>query len=50
MKHLDSIATRQRKSLLRDAIFAAFVAFGAIVSLGTVSAVANAASTHIASR
>jgi hypothetical protein len=50
MNHLDSIATRQRKSLIRDAIFAAFVALGAIVSLGTVSAVANAASTHIASR
>lgn len=50
MNHLDSIAARQRKSLVRDAIFAAFVALGAIVSLGTVSTVAHAASTHIASR
>jgi hypothetical protein len=50
MNHLDRIATRQRKSLIRDVIFAAFVALGAIVSLGTVSTVANAASTHIASR
>ncbi len=50
MKHLDNIATRQRQSRIRDAIFAAFVALGAIVSLSTVSTVANAASTHIASR
>lgn len=50
MTHLDSIATRQRKSRIRDAIFAAFVALGVVVSIGTVSTVANAASTHVASR
>ena len=50
MTHLDSIATRQRNSRIRDAIFAAFVALGVIVSIGTVSTVANAASTHVASR
>jgi hypothetical protein len=50
MKHLDNIANRQRKSRVRDAIFAAFVALGAVVSISTVSTVANAASTHVASR
>jgi hypothetical protein len=50
MNHLDNIAVRQRQSRIRDAIFAAFVALGAIVSLGTMSTVANAASTHVASR
>jgi hypothetical protein len=50
MKHLDHIALRQRQSRLRDAIFAAFVALGAVVSISTMSTVASAASTHIASR
>ena len=50
MTHLDNIASRQRKSLLRDAIFAAFVTFGAIVSISTMSTAASAASTHVASR
>ena len=50
MNHLDNIAVRQRKSRLRDAIFAAFVALGAVVSISTMSTVASAASTHMASR
>ncbi len=50
MNHLDNIAIRQRKSRVRDAVFAAFVALGAIVSISTMSTVANAASTHVASR
>lgn len=50
MNHLDSIAIRQRSSRIRDAIFAAFVALGVVVSISTVSTVANAASTHIVSR
>jgi hypothetical protein len=50
MSHLDNIATRQRNSRFRDAVFAVFVALGAIVSIGTMSTVANAASTHVASR
>jgi hypothetical protein len=50
MNHLDNIAIRQRKSRVRDAIFAAFVALGAIVSISTMSTVANAAATHAASR
>ena len=50
MNHLDRIATRQRKARIRDAIFAAFVALGAIVSIGVMSTVAHAASTHLTSR
>ncbi len=46
MNHLDNITIRQRNSRLRDAIFAAFVALGVIVSISTVSTVADAASTH----
>ena len=45
MNHLDSIATRQRKSLVRDALFATFVALAAIVSVTTVTQVASASST-----
>jgi len=50
MGHLDNIAIRQRSSRIRDAIFAAFVALGAVVSISTVSTVAQAASTHVVSR
>lgn len=50
MTHLENIAARQRKSRVRDALFAAFVALGAVVSIGTMSTVANAASTHVALR
>lgn len=50
MNHLDNIAIRQRKSRVRDAIFAAFVALGAIVSISAMSTVAQAASTHLTSR
>lgn len=50
MTHLENIAARQRKSRVRDALFAAFVALGAVVSIGTMSTVANAASTHVTLR
>jgi hypothetical protein len=55
MNHLANITIRQRNSRLRDAIFAAFVALGVIVSASTVSTVADAASNrpiavHVASR
>ena len=50
MSHLDCIANRQRRSRLRDAVFAVLVALGAVVSVSTVSAAADAASTRIASR
>lgn len=50
MNHLTSIETRQRNSRVRDAIFAAFVALGVLLSVSTVSTVAAAASTHVAAR
>jgi len=50
MSHLDNIATRQRKSLVRDAIFAAFVAFATIMSISTVSTAVEASSTLVAHR
>ena len=37
MSHLENIATRQRKSLVRDALFATLVALAAIVSVSTVT-------------
>lgn len=39
MNHLTSITNRQRNSRIRDAVFAAFVALGAIVSVTTLSTV-----------
>jgi hypothetical protein len=46
MNHLANIATRQRNSRLRDALFAAFVALAAIVSVTAVSTGASAAALH----
>lgn len=43
MKHLDTIATRQRKSLVRDIAFAAAVVLAAVVSVSSVSTAAQAA-------
>jgi hypothetical protein len=37
MSKLQNIAARQRKSLVRDALFATFVALATIVSISTVS-------------
>lgn len=47
MSHLDSIETRQRKSLVRDAIFATFLALAAIVSVTTVSQAVTASSATL---
>jgi hypothetical protein len=44
MRHLENIATRQRKSLARDALFAVFVAFAAITAVTTVEQVVVAGS------
>ena len=49
MSHLDNIATRQRKSLVRDALFVTLVALAAIVSISTVTQ-AVAASSVVAHR
>ena len=37
MSYLENIATRQRKSRIRDALFATFVALAAITALTTVT-------------
>jgi hypothetical protein len=47
---LHSIATRQRKTRVRDAIFATFVALAAVVSVTTVGTAIAAASPHVAQR
>ena len=48
MRYLQNIEKRQRKSLVRDALFAAFVALAAIVSITTVTqaVVASSAAVH----
>ncbi len=42
---LETIATRQRKNRLRDALFAACVTLVAALSIATVNAASHAAST-----
>jgi hypothetical protein len=44
MSHLQNIATRQRKSIVRDAFFAALVAIAAIISISTVGQAVQASS------
>ena len=48
MSYLQNIEKRQRKSLVRDALFATFVALATIVSVTTVTqaVVASSASLH----
>lgn len=43
---LDTIATRQKKTVVRDAFFAAAIALASIISITTVSTACHAASTH----
>lgn len=45
MNRLDTIATRQKKSRARDAMFAVAIAFAAVMSLTTLSTACHAAST-----
>jgi len=47
MGHLESIATRQRKSLVRDAMFAALVTLAAIVSISSVGKAVQASSATV---
>jgi hypothetical protein len=48
MSHLENIAMRQRRSRVRDALFAAFVALAAITAVTTVTTavVASSPSQH----
>jgi len=47
MSYLQNIATRQRKGLVRDALFATFIALAAIVSISTVGQAVVASSTTL---
>lgn len=47
---LSSIATRQHTGLVRDAIFATFVALAALVSVSSVGTAIHAANSHVVSR
>ena len=46
MNRLDSIATRQRRSLTRDLVFTAFLTLAAAVSITSVRTVAAQTQTH----
>ncbi len=48
--HLATIANRQKKSFVRDVVFAALVALAAVVSISSVATAATAANTHVAQR
>ena len=45
MSYLQNIEKRQRKSLVRDALFATFIALAAVVAATTVSQAVVASST-----
>ena len=45
---LQTIATRQRKSFVRDLVFSALVALAAVVSVSSVGTAAEAANTTAA--
>jgi len=47
MTHLIAIETRQRKSAVRDLMFAAFVALAAVVSISSLGTAVAAASTIV---
>jgi hypothetical protein len=47
---LETIANAQKKTRVRDAIFACFVALAAVLAVTTVSTAASAATTHVAQR
>lgn len=47
---LDTIATRQKKSFVRDLLFASLVALAAVVSVSSVGTAVAAANTHVAQR
>jgi hypothetical protein len=47
MSYLQNIATRQRNGLVRDALFATFIALAAIVSISTVGQAVVASSATL---
>jgi hypothetical protein len=50
MNHLDQIATRQRRSRIRDVAFAALVVVAGAVSLSAVRTAVSAAHSQVADR
>jgi hypothetical protein len=50
MNRLETIVTAQKKTRVRDVIFACFVALAAIVTVTTVNAATTTANTHVAQR
>jgi hypothetical protein len=50
MSRLETIAIRQKKSFVRDVVFAAFIALAAVVSVASVSTAVQASATHVAQR
>jgi hypothetical protein len=47
---LETIAIRQKKSFVRDVLFASVIALAAVVSIASVSAAVQASSTQVAKR
>jgi hypothetical protein len=47
---LDTIVTRERKSFVRDLLFAVAVVAATALSISSVSAATNASVTHVAQR
>ena len=47
MGHLENIAARQRRSLVRDALFAALVTLATIVSISSVGKAVEASSEAV---
>jgi hypothetical protein len=48
MNRLETIATAQKKTRVRDAIFACFVALAAVITVTTVTTATNTANTSVA--
>jgi hypothetical protein len=48
--HLAAVAARQKKSFVRDVVFAGLVALAAVVSVSSVGTAVAAANTHVAQR
>ena len=47
MTRLETIATRQRRSLVRDAVFAAFLVTAVALGVTSVGAAITGANTHL---
>jgi hypothetical protein len=47
MSHLENIATRQRKGLLRDALFIILVAITTVLAVSTVTQAVEASATVV---